>query len=89
MIDIGLKIHDIRKIQNSVQEILEKVIFTIPAEAGFDNQAFISAAEEAHHITGAIGVIDALENHLILRNNILWIPYDFWKHEHAFMLKLL
>lgn len=71
MIDIGLKIHDIRKIQNSVQEILEKVIFTIPAEAGFDNQAFISAAEEAHHITGAIGVIDALENHLILRNNIL------------------
>ena len=68
MIDIGLKIHDIRKIQNSVQEILEKVIFTIPAEAGFDNQAFISAA---HHITGAIGVIDALENHLILRNNIL------------------
>ena len=87
MVGISLHVHDVRKIQNSVQEILKKEVLAIPTKARFDNQAFITATEKAHYIAGAIRVIDALENHLIL-GNILCILYDFREHEYTFTLKL-
>ena len=88
MVCVGLQVYDVRKIQNSIQKILKKEIFAIPTETGFDNQSFISAAEKPHYIACAIGIIDALENHLILCN-ILCIPHDFREHEYTFTLKLL
>ena len=88
LIGIGLQIHDVRKIQNFIQEILEEEILAIFAESGFDDQPFIPAAKKAHHIARAIGVIDTLENHLILRN-ILCILYDLREYEYAFTFKLL
>ena len=87
MIGISLHIYDVWEIQNSVQKILEKEIFAIPAEAGFNNQSFISAADNPHYIACAIGIIDALEKHLLLCN-ILCIPHDFREHEYTFTLNI-
>ena len=88
MVGISLHVYDVREIQNSLQKILKEEIFIIPAEARFDDQTFISTAEKTHHIAGAIGIIEALEDHLILRK-IFCIPYNLREYKHAFPLKLL
>ena len=88
VVGICLHIHDLRKIQTSVQELLKKEIFTLTTKSGFNNQPLITSAEKTHYVTCAIGVIYALENHLILRN-ILCILYDLREHKHTFAFKLL
>lgn len=80
-------INNIWEVQNLVQKILEKEIFPLSAKAGLDHKPFITITKKPHHIAGTIGVIDALEDHLILRN-ILCILYGFGKYEYAFTLKL-
>lgn len=66
---------------------MEQVILALSAKTGRDRKPLITVAEKAHHIAGAIGVIDALEDHLILRN-ILCVLYGFGEYEHTFTLKL-
>ena len=87
LISVGLQIYDVWEIQNFVQKILEKVILTLSAKTGRDYKPLITVAKKAHYITGAIGVVDALEDHLILCN-IRRVLYGLGKYEHAFTLKL-
>ena len=87
LIRIGFQIYNIREINDPFQKILEKEIFTTTAEARFYNQPFISIPYESHHISGAIGLIESLENHL-LRCNIFCLLYTAWKYKYAFSLQL-
>ena len=86
-IDIGCQIYDVWKIQNFVQKILEKVIFLLSAEAGPDDQPLVAISKKPHHIAGAIGIIDGLEDHLLLRQ-VCCILCGFRKQKDPFPFQL-
>ena len=79
---IRFQIGKVREVQNLIQKILEKVILTLFAKAGFYDESFIPTAYKPHHVAGAIGVIDALEEQLILRD-VLSVSDNLRENEDA------
>ena len=88
LIGIGFQIHDIWKIQYSVKQVLKEIVLIFTAETGLNNQALVPATEKTHYISGAIGVVNALKNHLVFCD-VLRIDDKFRKHKYTFPLQLL
>ena len=88
LIGIGFQIHDIWKIQYSVKQILKEIVLIFATKTRLNNQALIPATEKTHYISSAVGVVNALKNHLILCD-ILRIDDKLRKNKYAFPLQLL
>ena len=83
LIGVCLQVYDVWKIQNTVKQVLKKVVLAFTAEPGFDDEPFIATPKKAHDISRTEGVIYSLQDHLFLCK-ILGISYNLRKHKDAF-----